>query len=60
MISYDERGVIEDVELFDKDVILCAVCGRRVAVTERDPDEGGCRLLHGAEGLLQSRRCFER
>ena len=40
MISYDERGVIEDVELFDKDVILCDVCGRRVAVTERDPDEG--------------------
>ena len=38
--NYDEHGVIEDVELFDKDVILCDVCGRRVAVAERDPDEG--------------------
>ena len=39
MVSFDRRGVIGDVELVEKSVIVCDSCGQRVAVTEKDLDE---------------------
>ena len=40
MLSFDRSGAISDVELIEKSAILCDACGRRVAVTEKDLDEG--------------------
>ncbi len=40
MICFDERGVVSNVELIEKTAILCDSCGRKVAVTEGDLDEG--------------------
>jgi len=40
IFSMDEQGTVYDVELIEKSAILCDACGRRVAVTEKDLDEG--------------------
>jgi len=40
LMSFDESGVISNVELIEKSVIVCDTCGRQVAVTEKDLDEG--------------------
>ncbi len=40
LMSFDEGGVISDVELVEKPVIVCDTCGARVAVTDKDVEEG--------------------
>jgi len=40
MIGFDEHGAVREVQLIEKTMIICDTCGARVAVTERDLDEG--------------------